>query len=585
MYLKIILKRIKRTKAQQVKYLLLSLFFLLITFLRVDAQSTQIDSIWQTLPQQDSVNKVEQFFLHLQKIQKQLKNSDIIYAITIGLNQAHEEQDTKNIMVCYELAGDLYDANPSMQLNALFHYNRALEYAKQLKRADQQIDVSLKMAWLYAKLYLPEKAYLLARKAEDWCNDQKNGRKILHTSNYLRRIGDCYIASGKRREANLCFQRALKDGFFSDTLEKIYNYNNWGVNLMNLNRGEEAIRIFEKGIALAQRNKIEVWIGIMKGNQGWIYSNRGKLEYANTLVLYDLKASETHGDLDNASRAAQLLGKIAIQQKNAPRAYHYLEYAQKLSPPIKNETSYMRLWSEYYALTNQWEQAYSFSKQAEVLSDSVIAYKSNKERHRLDNLIDFLEEETEAQRQLEQANFEKQRARDRSILVLIVFVVALGTGLFAFWRIKQREQSLKIRLQESNSELNNYKAQMHEKSKQLEHLKAILGKTQGANLEQPPNSPYSILTQSILLTEQDWRNFKTLFDQLYDGFIEGLSKHDAQFTPAEIRLLALLKLGLKNQEIATALGITLDGVKKGRQRLRKKLQEWPQAIELLQLSV
>ena len=352
---------------------------------------------------------------------------------------------------------------------------------------------------------------------------------------------------------------------------------------MNLNRGEEAIRIFEKGIAMAQRNKIDVWVGIMKGNQGWIYSNRGQLEYADALVQHDLKASETFGDLENASRAAQLLGKIAIQQKNAPRAHHFLEYAQKLSAPIKYETSYMRLWSEYYALTNQWEQAYAFSKQAEVLSDSIIVYKSNKERHRLDNLIDFLEEETEAQRQLEQANFEKQRARDRSTLGLIVFVLALGTGLFAFWRIKQRGQALKIRLQESNLELNNYKVQMHEKNKQLEHLKGILEKAQGVNLEQPPNSPYTILTQSILLTEQDWRNFKTLFDQVYDGFIEDLSKHEAHFTPAEIRLLALLKLELKNHEIATTLGITLDGVKKGRQRLRKKLQEWPQAIELLQL--
>ncbi len=583
MYLKIILKRIKKTKARQVKYLLLYLFFLLLTSPLVDAQSTLIDSIWQTLPPQDSVNKVEQFFLHLQKNQKQLKNSDIIYAITIGLNHAHEEQNTKNIMACYELAGDLYDANPSMQLNAIFHYNRALEYAKQLKRVDQQIDVTLKMAWLYAKLYLPEKAYLLARKAEDWCEDQKNGR-IPHTSNYLRRIGDCYIASGKRNEANICFQRAQKQGFFSDTLEKIYNYNNWGVNLMNSNRGEEAIRIFERGIALAQRNKIEVWVGIMKGNQGWIYSNQGQLEYANALVLYDLQASETFGDFDNASRAAQLLGKIAIQQKNAPRAHHFLEYAQRLSAPIQYETSYVRLWSAYYALTNQWEQAYAFSKQAEVLSDSVIAYKSNKERHRLSNLIDFLEEESEAQRQVEQATFEKQRARDRSTLGLIVFGLALGTGLIAFWRIKQREQKLKMRLQESNAELNNYKARLHEKNKQLEHLKTIHEKKQGVNLEQAPNSPYTILTQSTILTEQDWRNFKTLFDQLYDGFIEDLSKHDAHFTPAEIRLLALLKLGLKNHEIAYSLGITLDGVKKGRQRLRKKLQEWPQAIELLKLS-
>ncbi len=68
MYLKIILKGIKKNKARQVKYLLLYLFFLLLTSPLLDAQSTLIDSIWQTLPPQDSINKVEQFFSTSKKI-------------------------------------------------------------------------------------------------------------------------------------------------------------------------------------------------------------------------------------------------------------------------------------------------------------------------------------------------------------------------------------------------------------------------------------------------------------------------------------------------------------------------------------
>jgi len=552
------------------------------------AQSSVVDSIWQSMPTSGTPSLVERFFLDIQKIQKQLKNSDITYAVTIGMNNAHNEQNAKYLSACYELAGDLYDANPSMQLNALFHYNRAIEYAKERKDIDQQVDVSLKMAWLYAKLHLPEKAYLLARKAENSCTDQKTAHQIPHISNYLRRIGDCYISSGKRPEGNACFQRALKTGLFSDTLEKIYNYNNWGVNLMNLNREEEAIRIFEKGIALAQRNKIEVWVGIMKGNQGWIYSNRGQLEHANTLVMHDLKASETYGDFDNASRAAQLLGKIAILQKNAPKAYYFLGYAKKLSPPIQYETSYVRLWSGYYALTQQWEQAYSYSKQAEVLLDSAIALKNNKERHRLDNLIDFLEEESEAQLQVEQAVFGQRQEQDRSILVLIVFVLVLGTGLLAFWQTNRRnhkkEQAFNHKLQDSRQELNKLRKQLHEKNQQLEHLKTMLAQ-KTPDLNQAPNPPTveAILTQFTILTENDWRNFKHLFDEVHDSFIDKLSTHQANFTPAETRLLALLKLGLSSSEIAQSLGISLNGVKKGRQRLRKKLADWPEEKALLEL--
>jgi DNA-directed RNA polymerase specialized sigma24 family protein len=38
-----------------------------------------------------------------------------------------------------------------------------------------------------------------------------------------------------------------------------------------------------------------------------------------------------------------------------------------------------------------------------------------------------------------------------------------------------------------------------------------------------------------------------------------------------VRLLALIKLKLNNREMSGMLGITVDGVKKAKQRLRKKM--------------
>ena len=43
-------------------------------------------------------------------------------------------------------------------------------------------------------------------------------------------------------------------------------------------------------------------------------------------------------------------------------------------------------------------------------------------------------------------------------------------------------------------------------------------------------------------------------------------------TKNDLRLAALLKMNLSSKEIASVLNITMEGVKKARQRFRKKLE-------------
>jgi DNA-binding CsgD family transcriptional regulator len=58
---------------------------------------------------------------------------------------------------------------------------------------------------------------------------------------------------------------------------------------------------------------------------------------------------------------------------------------------------------------------------------------------------------------------------------------------------------------------------------------------------------------------------------VYPGFFVNLSKNYPFLSAADTRLLALIKLGLNNPEMANMLGITIDGIIKAKQRLRKKL--------------
>ena len=85
------------------------------------------------------------------------------------------------------------------------------------------------------------------------------------------------------------------------------------------------------------------------------------------------------------------------------------------------------------------------------------------------------------------------------------------------------------------------------------------------------------LYNSRILTEEDWETFKRRFESGHPGYLLRLRTAYPELSSAEERLLLLIKLGLNSQEVADTLGITINGVKKGRQRLRKRLVIAPEA--------
>jgi DNA-binding CsgD family transcriptional regulator len=74
-----------------------------------------------------------------------------------------------------------------------------------------------------------------------------------------------------------------------------------------------------------------------------------------------------------------------------------------------------------------------------------------------------------------------------------------------------------------------------------------------------------------ILTSEDWRKFRQLFDSRFPSFFSNLTSQFPKLTAAEIRLLLLIKIGFDAVEIADILGITTASVYTARYRLRKKL--------------
>ena len=109
------------------------------------------------------------------------------------------------------------------------------------------------------------------------------------------------------------------------------------------------------------------------------------------------------------------------------------------------------------------------------------------------------------------------------------------------------------------------------KNNQLKDLQEqIENATTSEDFEIEKGKKLNQLYNSIILTEDDWKYYRSIFDQLYPNFISKMNECTS-FSNSEIKTATLIKLNLSNSEISSILGISPESVRKSKYRLRQKL--------------
>lgn len=80
------------------------------------------------------------------------------------------------------------------------------------------------------------------------------------------------------------------------------------------------------------------------------------------------------------------------------------------------------------------------------------------------------------------------------------------------------------------------------------------------------------LKEIILLTEDDWEEFLSVFQKSYPGYVDQLQEEYENLSLADIRYILLTFLGYTHKEMAKILAISTDSLRVSWYRLRKKLQ-------------
>ncbi|MFT5823179.1 MAG: tetratricopeptide (TPR) repeat protein [Crocinitomix sp.] len=269
-----------------------------------------------------------------------------------------------------------------------------------------------------------------------------------------------------------------------------------------------------------------------------------------------------------------LLGKIKTEVDNLDEAYNHLDSARQIADSM-----------QYISSTGTVNKALFYWGVKEYKCEELKQYFENyteiKEK-RFDQEVATKEKQLLVQ--FETAKKEKkileltkvhQKEKTRSLYIVFSLIILLLVTVLIIYLSFVRRKMLRQKL--TNSELEKEIAHsklkfainnLKEKMSTINELKIKLSSnaSTGLSFERITN----ILGESYI-DETQWNEVIYHFDELNDNFTKKLIKKHDGIVKSELKLLVLIHMGFLNKEIAHIKGVSLDGVKKAKQRLKSKL--------------
>lgn len=480
--------------------------------------------------------------------------------------------------VVFDLKADYYAVNLQYNDKSIAYYQRAIDFATENKMP------------LYAAIYLHHegKFYYNFKRNTIACLSFLKAQerfkaigfdKVPNMSTYYSQLADFYYHLGDYNNAEIQAQNALKYPAGSQR-DKITMINTLGLIRRNRREYPRALSYFNKALDLAKQSKDTVWIGIVTGNIGSVYFNLGNYEKALPDIKADYAQSLKYGEKDNAAIALLRLVKINLQKKAVAQSIKLLDTAELLIknidiPSLNIKTDIYDLRAQCYEKMGDPARALAFRKIYELTKDSLAAQNNIA-------AVDVVKMQYAIGKQLAEDSRLKAQARERNAVFIILFLlVIILLLLYSRQALKARKDkelliSEKRRVDEelkhTTMKLQTYTEHIRKNNKLIDSFKEQIDQLKNKNADSTVVKHLEELMQAHIMTDENWLEFKKIFMKVYPDFLFNLKKNFLNLSETDIRLLTLIKLQSSNKEMANMLGITPDGIKKARQRLRKKMQ-------------
>ncbi len=421
-------------------------------------------------------------------------------------------------------------------------------------------------------------------------------KEVIEPNRTYRLIGWILQTLGDQKEARLYlakYKNQLKKQSpeYADALDYL------GQTYLSEGNLDEAKKHFIQAVEAADRTHNQMRKAKALGNLGTVHFREKDYDKAVDLLKKDIQISSEQNDHMNFMFANVQLAKIYLENNQFDEAQKTLDLAKQ----VAQSKSYYRS-SEQEILTLQLK----------ILQKNSTSGDELEIRRRLQVLQDSLKyADSEATTASVSWSIEKARYSDElasattkvkreEFFKNLLFVLTVFLGLFALYqyltsRKKMRLYNEKVEYYErerlkfeekyvnANPDYESQVEYIRKKNNQIHQLNIELEKIESnpINKLEKKSGKLRAILQSHLMTDENWQNFKTAFVQENPKFLPQLNQKFPEITESNLRIIFLQKLGYSNNETAELLGITVDAVKKSKQRLRKKLGHRVDELEIL----
>ena len=455
-----------------------------------------------------------------------------------------EAQDSMGIAMNYEFKGRVNQNRGYYQI-ALENILKAHELYKILKDDLRMADALTLMGTLELNFGNLDRA--IEYKQEAYSIYEENEDKY-YQAGLLNDIGVCYL---RKEEYETAFQYFDRSTEMSEQIDYSYMLAS---SLHNTARAkfesgdlQESIEIFERAIEVSE-----------------------SINARRKTALSQRRLAQVYNALGNYGKAMQTV--------NAG-----LEYSQGTNNASMVGAG-LEARSDIYASQGNFQRALDDFKRAKEIKDSLFGIEQSRQTEEMRAMFDLERKEQQlAIQKNEIAILEQQEeiSKQRNLILglgLILLLVVSGAGFYSFrQRIKRNrleKEKLDAELDHKKKELTSHALHLAKKNEVLLSLKEQVESLTNGN-----SSEFRSVLNTInfdLKDEENWDQFMQYFEQVHRNFSKDVRLKYPNITPGELRFMALLKMNLSSKEIANMLNITADGVKKARQRLRRKLDLSPE---------
>ncbi|MBC7401447.1 MAG: hypothetical protein H7289_16020 [Mucilaginibacter sp.] len=495
---------------------------------------------------------------------------------------AHEYDDKVLESVVFDLKADYYAVNRKFNNLTINYYNKAADFATENNLTLQTAVYLHHTAMFYSNFKHNTTACLYFLKAQE--EFKKVGFKnVPNMSSYYAQVADFYYHLGDYTNAKLQLQEALKYNIPTER-EKISIINTLGLINRNSNLYTQALINFNNAYNISINSKDTVWMGILKGNIGSIYFLQSDYSKALPYIQTDYIQSLKYGEKINATIALLRLVKINLANNDIAQGLKQLAIADTLihTTPVSVlnlRANILDLKAQYYDKMGLTAKALDFRKKYQLANDSLIAQNNIAAVEVVKMQYVINKQQTEESRLKAQAD---TKTTQRNTIFIILFLMLVISGLFynrQALKIKKDKQILiseKRRVDDelkyTEMKLNAYTENLRKNNVLIETFKEQIEHLKNKNADNEVVTHLEELMQAHIMTDDSWVEFKKIFLKVYPNFFFGIKKTFLHLSETDIRLLTLIKLQCTNKEMANMLGITIEGVKKAKQRLRKKMK-------------